>query len=139
MTQAELWQLQLMAVSNSMDGIGVLLTMLSGYLLTAYFVGSRLSRYQAALVSTFFVFGAGLSAFMTLVQLRRALYFIEQLGSQYDVRSYVPNTFMTFFGGTLLCLLVPAALFFMYQIRRNPTLGASQGQAGANQGRRYFD
>jgi hypothetical protein len=139
MTQAELWQLQLLAVSNSIGGMGVLLTMLSGYLLTAYFVGHRLGRFQAALVSTFFVLGAGLGAFMTLVQLRRALYFIEQLGSQFDVRSYVPNTFMTYFGGTLLCLLVPAALLFMYQIRRNPTLGAGKGHAGSNQGRRYFD
>ena len=75
MTQAELWQLQLLAVSNSIDGIGVLLTVLSGYLLAAYFVGHRLSRYQAALVSTFFVVGAGLGAFMTFVQLRRAFYF----------------------------------------------------------------
>jgi hypothetical protein len=124
MTQAELWQLQLLAVSNSIGGMGVLLTMLSGYLLTAYFVGHRLGRFQVALVSTFFVLGAGLGAFMTLVQLRRALYFIEQLGSQFDVRSYVPNTFMTYFGGTLLCLLVPAALLFMYQIRRNPSLAA---------------
>ena len=139
MTQAELWQLQLMAVSNSIDGIGVLLTVLSGYLLVAYFVGHRLSRYQAALVSTFFVLGAGLGAFMTFVQLRRAFYFIEQLSSQYGVRSYMPNTVMTYLGGTLLCLLVPAALFFMYQIRRNPSLGAGQSQTGSNQGRRYFD
>jgi hypothetical protein len=139
MTQAELWQLQLMAVSNAIDGIGVLLTVLSGYLLTAYLVGHRLSRYQAALVSTFFMFGAGLGAFMVFVQLRRAFYFIEQLGSQYDVRSYMPNTVMTYLGGILMCLLVPAALFFMYQIRRNPTLGAGQGQQGSSQGRRYFD
>ena len=139
MTQAELWQLQLLAVSNSIDGIGVLLTVLSGYLLAAYFVGHRLSRYQAALVSTFFVVGAGLGAFMTFVQLRRAFYFIEQLSSQYGVRSYMPNTVMTYLGGTLLCLLVPAALFFMYQIRRNPSLGAGQSQTGSIQGRRYFD
>lgn len=139
MTQAELWQLQLMAVSNSIDGIGVLLTVLSGYLLAAYFVGHRLSHYQAALVSTFFVLGTGLGAFMTFVQLRRAFFFIEQLGSQYGVQSYMPNIVVTYLAGTLLCLLVPAALFFMYQIRRNPALGAGQGQAGTNQGRRYFD
>ena len=139
MTQAELWQLQLLAVSNAIDGIGVLLTVLSGYLLAAYFVGHRLSRYQAALVSTFFVIGAGLGAFMTFVQLRRAFFFIEQLSSQYGVLSYMPNTVVTYLGGTLLCLLVPAALFFMFQIRRNPSLGAGQSQTGSNQGRRYFD
>jgi hypothetical protein len=51
----------------------------------------------------------------------------------------MPNTVITFLGGILMCLLVPAALFFMYQIRRNPTLGAGQGQVGSSQGRRYFD
>jgi hypothetical protein len=127
MTQSELWQLQLMAVSNSIDGVGVLLTVLTGYLLTAYFVGNRLGRYQVALISAFFVFGAGLGAFMVFVQLRRAFYFIEQLGSQYDVQSYMPNAVVTYLGGILMCLLVPAALFFMYQIRRNPTLGAGPG------------
>jgi len=139
MTQAELWQLQLLAVSNGITAFGVLLTLITGYLVTAYFAGSRLSRYQAAVVSILFVLGAGLDAFMTFVQLRRAFYFIEQLSSQYGVRSYMPNAVMTYLGGILMYLLVPAALYFMYQIRRNPALGAGQGQAGPSQGRRYFD
>lgn len=35
MTQAELWQLQLLAVSNGITAFGVLLTLISGYLVTA--------------------------------------------------------------------------------------------------------
>ena len=38
MTQAELWQLQLFAVSNSIDRVWGLLTVLTGYLVAAYFV-----------------------------------------------------------------------------------------------------
>lgn len=76
----------------------------------------------------------GVGAFMTFVLFRRAFYFMEQLCSQYGVQSFMPNTMMTYLVGTLLCLLVPAALFFMYQIRRNPSLGAGQNQSGSNQG-----
>ena len=139
MAQAELWQLQLLAVSNGITAFGILLTLITGYLVTAYLAGSRLSRYQAAVVSILFVLGAGLDAFMPFLQLRRAFYFIEQLSSHYGVQSYMPSTVMTYLGGTLMCLLVPAALYFMYQVRSNPALGAAQGQAGPIQGRRYFD
>ena len=139
MTQAELWQLQLLAVSNGITAFGVLLTLITGYLVTAYFAGSRLSRYQAAVISILFVLGAGLDAFMVFVETRRAYYFLDQLKLEFDVQSFTPSTFTVYLMGILLVLLVPAALFFMYQIRRNPSLGVGQGQAGSNQGRRYFD
>ena len=124
MTEAEIWQLQLLAVSNAIDGIGVLLTVISGYLVTAYFVGNRLSRYQAAVISILFLLGVGLGSLMTFVQIRRTAYFIWQLKLQFGVQSYMPNTAMVYLAGILLFLLIPAALFFMYQIRRNPQLGA---------------
>jgi len=139
MTQAELWQLQLLAVSNGITAFGVLLTLITGYLVTAYFAGSRLSRYQAAVVSILFVLGAGLDAFMIFAETRRAYFFIDQLKLEFAVQSFTPSTFTVYLMGTLLALLIPAALFFMYQIRRNPNLGAGQGQADSNQGRRYFD
>jgi len=100
------------------------LTVISGYLVTAYFVGNRLSRYQAAVISILFLLGVGLGSFMTFVQIRRTAYFIEQLKLQFGVQSYMPNTAMVYLAGILLFLLIPAALFFMYQIRRNPQLGA---------------
>lgn len=126
MTQAELWQLQLLAVSNGISAIGVLLTVVSGYLVTAYFVGHRLGRYQAAVISMFFVLGSGLGAFMAVVQTRRAIYFIDQLKVHYEVQSLTPGTVLVYVTAMLLFLLIPAALFFMYQIRRNPRLGADR-------------
>jgi uncharacterized membrane protein len=139
MTEAELWHMQLLAVDNSIGGVSVLLTLISGYLAVAYLVGRRLGRFQVGLISIFFALGAGLGAFLTLVQFRRAAYFIEQLETQFGVHSYMPNAAMNYLGGIVMFLLIPAALFFMYQIRRNPALGADQGQAGSSQGRRYFD
>jgi len=126
MTEAELWHLQLLAVDNSIGGASVLLTVISGYLAVAYFVGRRLGRFQVVLISIFFTLGAGLGAFMTLVQFRRVAYFIGQLNAQFGVHSYMPNTAMTYFGGILMFLLIPAALYFMYQIRRNPQLGVDR-------------
>jgi hypothetical protein len=139
MTQAELWQLHLLAVSNAITAFGVLLTLITAYLVTAYFAGSRLSRYQAAVVSALFLLGAGLGAFMAFVETRRAFFFVDQLQLEFNVQSFTPGTFTLYLMGILLVLLIPAAMFFMYQIRRNPALGAGQGQAGTNQGRRYFD
>lgn len=139
MTQAELWQLQLLAVSNGITAFGVLLTLITGYLVTAYFAGSRLNRYQVAVVSILFLLGAGLDAFMVFAETRRAYFFIDQLKLEFDVQSFTPSTFTVYLMGALLALLIPAALFFMYQIRRNPNLGAGPGQADSNQGRRYFD
>lgn len=124
MTQAELWQLQLLAVSNGITAFGVLLTLISGYLVTAYFAGNRLSRYQAAVVSVLFLLGAGLDAFMVFAETRRAYYFIDQLKLEFGVQSFTPSTLTVYLMGLVLVLLIPASLFFMYQIRRNPRLGA---------------
>jgi hypothetical protein len=124
MTEAELWHMQLLAVENAIEAGAMLLTMISGYLAVAYFVGNRLGRFQVALISTFFTLSAGLGAFMELVEFRRAVYFIELLGTKFGVQSYVPNAVVTYVSGSLMFLLIPAALYFMYQIRRNPQLGA---------------
>jgi hypothetical protein len=139
MTQAELWQLQLLAVSNGITAFGLLLALITGYLVTAYFAGSRLSRYQAAVVSLLFLLGAGLDAIMLFAETRRAYFFIDRLTLEFAVQSFTPSIFTVYLMGTLLALLIPAALIFMYQIRRNPKLGAGPGQADSNQGRRYFD
>lgn len=93
MTQAELWQLHLLAVSNGITAFGVLLTLITGYLVTAYFAGSRLSRYQATVVSILFVLGAGLDAFMIITETRRAYFFIDQLNLEFAVQSFTPSTF----------------------------------------------
>ncbi len=126
MTEAELWHMQLLAVDNSISGVSVLLTVISGYFAVAYFVGRRLGRFQAADFDVFHawrgawrVHGAG------AVPARRS-YFIEQLNAQFGVHSYVPNTAVNYVSGTLMFLLIPAALFFMYQIRGNPQLGADR-------------
>lgn len=100
------------------------MTIIFAYLATAHFVGRRLTRFQAALVSLFFVLGAAGGSFMTFVEFKRAAMFMEQLRSQFGVESISPNAVMVPLFAVLMVLLIPTSVFFMYQIRRNPRLGA---------------
>ncbi len=125
MTQAELWQLQLMAVSNTSGALTGTLTIVFAYLVAAYFVGARLSRFQAALISAVFVIGAGLGTFLAMVEFRRAAFFMDQLGQQFGVPSISPNALVIPLFGVVLAMVIPASVFFMYQIRRSPRLGAN--------------
>lgn len=124
MTEAELWQLQLMAASNGLTAVGLLLTMISGYLVTAYFVGHRLSSYQATVVSFVFIVGAALCATIALVEIWRGFDFLDRLSLQFGEQRILPYSYLLGLG-VLLLLMIPASLFFMYQIRRNPKLGAA--------------
>jgi hypothetical protein len=48
MTQAELWNMQLLAAANASEAFQGVVTIIFAYLVTAYFVGRRLTRFQAA-------------------------------------------------------------------------------------------
>jgi Na+/glutamate symporter len=124
MTEAELWQLQLLAVANTAEAVQGVVTIIFAYLVTAYFVGRRLTRFQTALVSLLFVLGATGASFMTFVEFRRAAMFMEQLTRQFGVESISPNAVVIPLYAALMALLIPASVFFMYQIRGNPEPGA---------------
>jgi hypothetical protein len=123
MSEAELWHLYLLAVENCGDAMTALLTIVSGYLVASYVVGSRLRPHQAITVSILFVLGAGVAEISAFVQLKRAYYFLDRLKAQFGVQSFVPTTPVLYFTVAVMCLLIPAALYFMWHIRRNPTLG----------------
>ena len=125
MTEAELWNMQLLASANTAEAFQGVVTIIFAYLVTAHFVGRRLSQFQAALVSLFFALGAAGASFMTFVEFRRAAMFMEQLTSQFGVESISPNALVIPLYAVLMALLIPASVFFMYQIRRNPQLGAA--------------
>lgn len=132
MTEAELWNMQLLAAANASESFQGVVTIIFAYLVTAYFVGRRLTRFQAALVSLFFVLGAAGASFMTFVEFRRAAMFMEQLTSQFGVESISPNAMMVPAFSALMALLIPASVFFMYQIRRNPELGVGTATTDAD-------
>lgn len=121
MTQAELWQLQLMAVANSTEAFEGVLTIVFAYLATTYFVGRRLTRAQVVLVSVFFLVGATLSAFMAFVEFRRAAMFMAQLTAEFGVESISPNAVTIPLFALVFLLLIAASVVFMFQVRRRAT------------------
>lgn len=125
MTEAELWQLHLVAVANTAEAFQGVLTIVFAYLVTAYFVGRRLTRFQSALVSLLFLLGAVGASFMSIVEFRRAVLFMGQLTNQFGVESISPNAVIIPLYAVLMGLLISAAVYFMYQIRRNPDLGGA--------------
>ena len=127
MTEAELWHMLLLAVEDLVANLETLLTIVFAYLATAYFVGKKLSRFQAVLVSFFFVFAAGITGFMAVVMWRRTTFFADQLVSRFDAVMFAPNDFLIVLFGIVLALFIPACVYFMYQNRRPETL-AGEGK-----------
>ena len=129
MTEAQLWGL-VFSSSETAAGFGAqLLTIVSAYLAVAYFIGSRLTRVQGLVVSLIF---AG-AAITTVAGIYGAVLRAAEVASQ--LQQIHPDKLFILAGrmgrlapGLSVALnlsLVPVSLFFMYQIRKNPKLGAS--------------
>ena len=119
MTEAELWHMHLLAVENTFIGMENVATIIFAYLATAYFVGSKLSRFQAALATVFFVSVASMFSAFAFTEYRRIVYFLRKLKENYGVSEMLPNDAILPVGAIVLALLIPACVYFMYQVRRN--------------------
>lgn len=118
MTEAELWHMHLLAVENTSSGLEGVMTIIFAFLATAYFVGGRLTRVQAALLAAFFTVGAGTASLMALVEFRRSVFFMEKLTQQFGVVSISPNSIVVPLMAIILALFIPASVVFLYQMRR---------------------
>jgi hypothetical protein len=125
MTEAELWHMQLLAAENTFAGMDNVATIIFAYLATAYFVGGKLSRFQAALATVFFVFVASVFSAVAFTEYRRTVYFLHELTENYGVSAMLPNAVILLVGGIVLALLIPACVYFMYQIRKNARPGSA--------------
>ena len=119
MTESELWHMHLLAGENTFIGMENVATIIFAYLATAYFVGGKLSRFQAALATVFFVSVASVFTAIALTEYRRTIYFLNELTENYGVRAMLPNDLLLPVGAIVFTLLIPACVYFMYQVRRN--------------------
>ena len=119
MTEAELWHMQLLAVENTLTGLDNVATIIFAYLATAYFVGSKLTRFQAALATAFFVVIASVSSLYAFTEYRRTIFFLRELTENFGVLSMAPNDAIMPVAAIAFALLIPACVYFMYQVRRN--------------------
>ena len=124
MTEAELWQLFFAANERVGDTFSGLLSVTFAYLATAYFIGKRLSSFQTLVVSFLYVYAAGLLAVSSATLLNRQLEFRVLLLELNPSRFFLLDTGFLWIYTVLLVMSIPVSLFFMWQIRRNPELGA---------------
>jgi hypothetical protein len=127
MTEAELWHMHLLAVENTFIGMENVATIIFAYLATAYFVGGKLSRFQAALATVFFIFVAAIFSAIAFTEYRRGVYFLRQLTENHGVSAMLPNDLIMPVGAVVLALLIPACVYFMYQVRKISRPGGALG------------
>ena len=130
MTEAELLELMCIWTQSVQGTFGLLLTVLFAYLATAYFVGNRFNNFQAIVVSVLFAFGAGFMLIGLFGAMTRMVYLASQLKQMLPDQMFIASPGIARAFLTLTALSIPVSLFFMYQIRRNPKLGAASSQAG---------
>jgi hypothetical protein len=125
MTEAELWQMMLLASENTFNALAGVSAVFFAYLTAAYFVGAKLSRSQAALATILFIAGAGCWSLFTFVFYRRAIYFMDELAENYGIESFAPNDAMMAVFPTILALMILACVYFMYQVRKSARSGGA--------------
>ena len=120
MTEYELLDL----MGNTIDSMGscftIYLSIISGYLVVAYFIGDKLTLPQTVIIGILFIFGAGLQvcgihAYQIAVQ--EFLTQKAEIAPLTDYQSAVLNNN----GGTIFAVLMAcgiiASLYFMWSIR----------------------
>ncbi len=98
-------------VGNASGAMGLYLTVISGYLLVAYLVGKNLTFLQTMIITTLFIFFAGLNTIATISYLNNAHFF----GSTYGA-GRMPGWAASVVG---ICLFsgILAAVKFMWDVR----------------------
>jgi hypothetical protein len=127
MTETDLWHMMLLAADNTFSGMAGIASITFAYLAAAYFVGAKLSRFQAALATVFYTISTGSWSFFTFVFYRRGIFFMRELEENYGIESFAPTDAFLPIIATALGLLIPACVFFMYQVRRNARPDAAAG------------
>jgi len=129
MTEAELWGLLVAFTERGASFGAQLLTIVSAYLAVAYFIGSRLTRVQVLVVSAIFVGAAIITVAGIYGATLRAVEFAAQLQRVHPDRLFLlagrMGRVVPGLSAALELSIIPVSLFFMYQARKNPKLGAA--------------
>jgi hypothetical protein len=121
MTEAELVEAWGLFLGNSQSGLGLYLSIISGYLIIAYLVGAKLTRVQASIVTTLFAFASVSVSLWFAAWWGRALEFAmeaKQLNPSRQVDNS-PEAIMVF--TLMLWLGIVASLYFMWSVRHPKT------------------
>jgi len=120
MTEAELWGLIVEYNNTVLSTFALYLTLISGFLIVAYLVGEKLTKWQAAIVTLGFVLSTSLFTFAAYGYGSRAIFLIGQTSDPY--RSGITMTYPALLAIVLMLVLgVIASLKFMWDVRHPKT------------------
>lgn len=102
-------------MGQSQGAMSIYLTVTSGYLLVAYLVGKDLTRLQVTIITSLFVFFAGLTTFGVMSYMESAVYFGHTYGAG-RIPIWIPYPTAIVFGGG-----IAACLKFMWDVRHAET------------------
>ncbi len=116
MSEAEIWELLNDYNTSGLNGMALYLTITSSYLIAAFLIGEKLTRYQVAVISGLFVIFALLFTYGVVGFFDRANYFAT-LMSQYTDSPFRQRPIMPLVIGVMQCIGVVACLKFMWDVR----------------------
>ena len=119
MTPYEYADLAQSAFGNGLSSFAVLLSIVSGYLITAYLVGAKLSKFQVRLLTTMFVLVMGLLAWSMSAYTYWGSYFAALGRNEASPESlFRPGAWTTGATAILTLLTIVMCLLFMWNIRQ---------------------
>ena len=121
MSEAELLEIANANFGNGVSIMALFLSLLSGYLIVAYIVGSKMTRSQVMIVNTLYI---GLGAFLILSMIAFSTNANEQMEIAFEMttqRSIEPNPYLAHIVTSFLAFCLAASLKFMWDIRHPKT------------------
>lgn len=121
MTEYELIEVIGLYSSNAGSFFAVYLTVITGYLLTAFMAGSRLGSLQVVILSIGFIVAACVVSFSSYSALTSRYYYVELLLDLNPKSPQASNPWVMHTLGVLMVGGIIAALCFMWTVRHPKT------------------
>ncbi len=123
MTEYELYEIIVGYSGNLEQSMAVLISLLSAYLILAYTIGAKLSRFQVLFISMCFTvayFGMLQAQMYYLDQTIRLAEELESLSGEKSIVAGQGDFSMVLFAGVRILFLF-GSLYFMWNVRRTAT------------------
>lgn len=119
MTEAELIEASTNYIGLLMGWVSAYFTAFTGYVVTAYFVGSRLTRNQAIFISGGFVIYSSLCGFSVFGTGSHVIEFGNAIEAINPDRNFTANYLALYTGAILLLTGILGSLKFMWDVRHS--------------------
>ena len=117
MTEADLVEAIAAFNSSTQGWVGLYISVLSAYLITAYTAGSKLTRSQVAIVSCGFIVLASLCVFGAIANSHRILEFTDELRALNPERDFAMQRPVIIIMQVIFTAGIFIALKFMWDVR----------------------